>query len=93
MLKVGREALKGDEEAVKSDAVNNRLGSVYFLVKIKLKKDITSVKIYDSTFNMTFNHQKPYFLNFDLRIYFSIFRMSLASPNKSPQMDSLFKIT
>ena len=42
---------------------------------------------------MTFNHQKSYFLNFELGIYFWIFKMSFESPNESPQMDYLFKIT
>ena len=69
------------------------MGSFDFLVKIKLKQDITLGKINDSTFKMTFHHQKSNFLNFDLGIYFLIFKMSLESPYESPEMDSLFKIT
>ena len=44
------------------------MGGIDFLIKIKLKLDITLVKIYDSTFRMTFYHQKSYFLNFALGI-------------------------
>ena len=69
------------------------MGSVDFLVKIKIIQYITLVKIYVSTFKMNFNHQKSYFLNFDLGIYFLIYKMSLESPNQPPQMYSLFKIT
>ena len=67
-------ALKGNIKNIKG------VGSV----EIKLKQDIILGKIYDSTFKMTFNHQKSYFLNFDLSIYFLIFKMSLKSPNESP---------
>ena len=80
MLKGSGEALKGDEEAVKSDAdaiktdwvcqrETQRREGIDFLVKIKLKQDITLVKIYDSTFNMIFNHKKiilPIFLYWNL---------------------------
>ena len=72
------------------------MGSYDFLDKIKLNQDITLVKIYDSIFKMTFNHQQSYFLNFDFGIYFLIFKVTLdmlETPNKSPQIDSLFKIT
>ena len=93
MLKGSGEALKGDEEAVKSDAdaiktdwvcqrETQRREGIDFLVKIKLKQDITLVKIYDSTFNMIFNHKKSYFLNFYIGIYFLIFEMSLESLNE-----------
>ena len=57
------------------------------------QQDITLVKIYDLTFKMIFNHQESYFVNYNLDIYLLIFKMSLESPNESPQMYSLFKIT
>ena len=91
MLNGGGKAQKSAEEAVKSaDASKRDWMDVDFLVKIKLKQDITLVKIYDSTFKMTFDHQKSYFLNFKTGIYFWIYMMSLESPKESPQMDSIW---